>query len=47
VSSAAGATYRVPEGIRLEAVRLWETPTSWAEYREEQGTGDRGPGTGK
>jgi len=47
VSSAGGATYRVPGGIRLEAVRLWETPTSWAEYSEGQGTGDRGPGTGE
>jgi len=45
VTSAAGVSYRLPDGVRLEAVRLWETPTSWAEYSEEQGTGDRGPGT--
>jgi 6-pyruvoyltetrahydropterin/6-carboxytetrahydropterin synthase len=47
VSSAGGATYRLPAGIRLDAVRLWETPTSWAEYSEAQGTGDRGQGTGQ
>ena len=45
VTSAAGVPYRLPDGVRLEAVRLWETPTSWAEYSEEQGTGDRGQGT--
>jgi 6-pyruvoyltetrahydropterin/6-carboxytetrahydropterin synthase len=54
VSSPGGPVYRLPERVRLESVRLWETPTSWAEYsevqgtgQEEQGTGDRGPGTGK
>jgi hypothetical protein len=51
VSSAGGATYRVPAGVRLESVRLWETPTSWAEYSEDEGRGERregraNPGTG-
>ncbi len=46
VGSPGGAAYRVPDGIRLESVRLWETPTSWAEYSEEPGSGDRGPGSG-
>lgn len=27
-----GATYRFPEGIALERVRVTETPTSWGEY---------------
>ena len=27
-----GSAYRVPPGLRLERVRLWETSTSWAEY---------------
>jgi len=32
VTSPTGATYEVPEGLRLERVRVWETSTSWAEY---------------
>lgn len=44
VSSAGGAAYLVPDGVRLESVRLWETPTSWAEYSEEEGRGERGEG---
>jgi 6-pyruvoyltetrahydropterin/6-carboxytetrahydropterin synthase len=24
--------YRVPEGVILERVRVWETPNTWAEY---------------
>jgi 6-pyruvoyltetrahydropterin/6-carboxytetrahydropterin synthase len=47
VTSAAGVPYRLPDGVRLESVRLWETPTSWAEYSEEPGSGDRGPGSGE
>jgi len=47
VTSAAGVPYRLPDGVRLESVRLWETPTSWAEYSEEPGTGVRGPGSGE
>ncbi|TVQ59491.1 MAG: 6-carboxytetrahydropterin synthase [Phycisphaerales bacterium] len=27
-----GATFAFPEGLRLERVRVSETPTSWAEY---------------
>lgn len=30
-----GAVYRVPEGVVLERVRVWETPYTWAEYVEE------------
>lgn len=29
-----GAEYRFPGGIRLERVRVTETPTSWGEYGE-------------
>ena len=32
VRSPTGATYEIPEGFRLECVRVWETSTSWAEY---------------
>ena len=32
LTSEDGSVYRVPEGLRLERVRLWETSTSWAEY---------------
>jgi 6-pyruvoyltetrahydropterin/6-carboxytetrahydropterin synthase len=32
VDSPTGATYRIPEGLELERVRVWETRTSWAEY---------------
>ena len=32
VRSPTGATYEIPEGLRLERVRVWETSTSWAEY---------------
>jgi len=28
------ATYRVPEGVRVERVRVWETATTWGEYGE-------------
>ncbi|RLE33769.1 MAG: 6-carboxytetrahydropterin synthase, partial [Acidobacteria bacterium] len=24
--------YRIPEGLELERIRVWETSTSWAEY---------------
>jgi len=46
VASPGGATYRVPDGLAIERVRVWETSTTWAEFSEETGTGDRGPGTG-
>jgi 6-pyruvoyltetrahydropterin/6-carboxytetrahydropterin synthase len=32
VGSPSGTTYTIPEGLRLERVRVWETSTSWAEY---------------
>jgi 6-pyruvoyltetrahydropterin/6-carboxytetrahydropterin synthase len=31
--SKSGATYRIkPNAVTLERVRVWETPSSWAEY---------------
>ncbi|HPS79679.1 MAG TPA: 6-carboxytetrahydropterin synthase [Thermoanaerobaculaceae bacterium] len=27
-----GAVYRVPEGLTVERVRVWETPLTWAEF---------------
>ncbi len=30
--SVGGATYRIPPGVELERVRVWETATSWGEY---------------
>ncbi len=41
------ATYRVPEGLRVERVRVWETATTWGEYGEDQGAGHRAQGTSK
>ena len=32
VCSPGGAVYRIPPGIELERVRVWETSASWAEY---------------
>jgi 6-pyruvoyltetrahydropterin/6-carboxytetrahydropterin synthase len=32
VESPSGARYRIPEGLELERIRVWETSTSWAEY---------------
>ena len=32
VRSEGGVEYRVPEDLKLERVRVWETRTSWAEY---------------
>lgn len=34
VASAGGPSYAVPEGVRVERVRVAETPTTWAEYGE-------------
>lgn len=34
VSEADGASYRLPEGVHLERVRVWETSSSWGEYAE-------------
>ena len=35
VESPSGTAYTIPEGLRLERVRVWETSTSWAEYLGE------------
>jgi len=32
VVAPSGVTYRIPAGLTLERVRIWETSTSWAEY---------------
>jgi len=47
VTTPGGAVYRVPASVRLERVRVFETPSTWAEYGEDQGTGHRGQGTGE
>ncbi len=44
VRASGGTVYRVPETVRLESVRIWETPTTWGEYREGPGLGARGSG---
>jgi 6-pyruvoyltetrahydropterin/6-carboxytetrahydropterin synthase len=36
VRTAGGAVYTVPAGVRVERVRVWETPTTWAEYAEAE-----------
>lgn len=46
VIAPGGAAYRVPPTVRLERVRVWETPNTWGEYGEEQGAGHRKQGTG-
>jgi 6-pyruvoyltetrahydropterin/6-carboxytetrahydropterin synthase len=47
VVAPGGAVYRVPGSVRLECVRVWETPSTWGEYREDPGTGHRAQGTGE
>jgi 6-pyruvoyltetrahydropterin/6-carboxytetrahydropterin synthase len=32
VTTPGGTVYRIPAGLQLERVRVWETSTSWAEY---------------
>ncbi|MFV2073143.1 MAG: 6-pyruvoyl tetrahydropterin synthase family protein [Thermoanaerobaculales bacterium] len=32
VRSPGGASYRIPKGLELERVRVWETSSSWGEY---------------
>ncbi|MFH1176061.1 MAG: 6-carboxytetrahydropterin synthase [Acidobacteriota bacterium] len=44
VASPGGAIYRVPAGVKVERVRVWETSSTWAEYEEDAGTGDRAQG---
>lgn len=45
VATPGGTVYRVPESVRLECVRVWETASTWGEYGEEPGPGGRGPGS--
>lgn len=34
-ASKSGAVYRIPAGsVRLERIRVWETPDSWAEFSD-------------
>ncbi len=32
LKSKNGTSYALPTGVRLERVRLWETPSSWSQY---------------
>lgn len=32
VTAPSGGRYKIPEGLELERIRVWETSTSWAEY---------------
>ena len=32
LTSENGNTYSLPPGVQLKSIRLWETPTSWAQY---------------
>ena len=32
VQTPSGTVYKIPEGLELERVRVWETSTSWGEY---------------
>jgi 6-pyruvoyltetrahydropterin/6-carboxytetrahydropterin synthase len=32
IRGGEGAVYRVPDGVTVERVRVWETTTSWGEY---------------
>ncbi len=48
VESPNGAAYRVPDSVRLELIRVWETSATWGEYGEDQtGTGPGAPGAGE
>jgi 6-pyruvoyltetrahydropterin/6-carboxytetrahydropterin synthase len=47
VATPGGAVYRVPRSVRLERVRVWETASTWGEYREDQWPGAGGQGTGE
>ncbi len=35
VRGEGGGVYRVPAGVTVERVRVWESPTSWGEYGED------------
>ena len=47
VTAPGGALYRVPASVRLERVRVWETPSTWGEYREDPAKGHGTRGTGE
>jgi 6-pyruvoyltetrahydropterin/6-carboxytetrahydropterin synthase len=47
VTTPGGAVYRVPASVRLERVRVWETPSTWGEYREDPRTEQGARGTGE
>jgi 6-pyruvoyltetrahydropterin/6-carboxytetrahydropterin synthase len=32
IVSASGVSYRLPPGVRVERVRVWESAATWAEY---------------
>lgn len=34
VTASTGAVFKVPEGVKVESVKVWETSDSWAEYGE-------------
>jgi len=36
VASGTGVGYTIPGGVRVESVRVWETPSTWAEYGEKE-----------
>ncbi len=35
VTGEGGTVYRVPEGVRVASVKIWETSSTWAEYGDE------------
>ncbi len=45
VKDSGGVTYRVPQTVRLERVRVSETANTWGEYGEEPGPDNRDPGS--
>lgn len=45
VAAPGGAVYRVPPSVRLERVRVWETPSTWGEYGEDEAKAQGGQGT--
>lgn len=47
VVAPGGTVYTVPDTVRLERVRIWETPSTWGEYGEDQGAWHRAQGTGE
>jgi 6-pyruvoyltetrahydropterin/6-carboxytetrahydropterin synthase len=47
VTTPGGVTYRVPETVRLERVRVSETANTWGEYGEEPAPAHQGRGPGE